>query len=154
LTKVYAFIMLVLLLLCSCSAEKSPFFTVGERFEGETDSDPNISMTVLPGSAAADTVAVTIANHSDHELILDGELHFTLQVYQEDGWYLMEIEPRELWDSKPYNLAPDESMEMTFQWAETYGVLPAGHYRVVKVCDIIHDHYEFTSLLLTSEFTL
>lgn len=103
----------------------------------ETDTkdstEQTVTMTAVEGSAYPGQVSVTVLNPTDTEINSGNEWEFSLQVEKDGQWYDLKAKKDE-WanTSEAYIYETNTPRELTFQWANLYGSLDSGHYRVVK----------------------
>ena len=104
-----------------------------EASDLEVNTHEGVTMTLVDGSAYPGQVQVTILNTTDTEIDSGNSADFFLQVEQDGQWYNLIPKQKEFDNTAEAYIYDEETpREMTIQWADRYGSLDPGHYRVVK----------------------
>ena len=108
-------------------------------------------VTMTPDSPSvkqgADTLALHFENSSDWEYTFGMEPH--LDIAHEGVWYTVPTAEGASWIEIAYALPAGESFDIEFPLKTFYGILPAGHYRIVKPL-----YSEAESAFAIAEFTI
>ena len=121
---------LCLLVLTACGSAPK---VSEEASDLEVNTHEGVTMTVVDGSAYPGQVKVTILNTTDTEIDSGNSADFFLQVEQDGQWYNLIPKQKEFDNTAEAYIYDEETpREMTIQWADRYGSLAPGHYRVVK----------------------
>ncbi len=132
------------LLLSACGIK------VGERFDGEVNNFEGVTMTVVEGTVRPGGLTVQVLNTTDEEIDSGNAYDFGVQVERNGAWYWLEEEGERANTAEVLIYLKDTPRELEFNWADRYGSLPKGHYRVVK------GFFEsaYSNFRLAAEFTL
>ena len=89
-------------------------------------------------------------NTTDEEIDSGNAYDFGVQVERNGAWYWLEEEGERANTAEALIYLKDTPRELEFNWADRYGSLPKGHYRVVK------GFFEsaYSNFRLAAEFTL
>ena len=143
--------------LCLCAALLALVLTgcgaaleLGAENTLETDADPNAAMIALTDTLTPTGVTVRVDNDTGEDLASGNRYDLALQAEQDGRWYAIETGE---WSNtaEAQIFAPGET-EVELSWADSYGALPKGRYRVVKGFWPVAAGE--TPLYLAAEFTL
>lgn len=144
-------VLFCLLLLTGCGAEAK----TGEKFEGEVNTYEGVTMTAVEGTAYPGAVTVEIVNTTDVEIDSGNEHDFGLQKEVDGTWYWLETQKGEYANTAEALIYPkDETVTQELTWANRYGSLPEGHYRVAKWFFEYREPGDTEDFLLAAEFDI
>lgn len=144
-------VLLCVLLLTGCGGEAK----TGEKFEGEVNTYEGVTMTAAEGTAYPGTVTVEILNTTDREIDSGNAYDFSLQKEVNGEWYWLETRKDEYDNTAEALIYPKgETVEQELMWADLYGSLPEGHYRVVKWFFEYREPGGHIDFLLAAEFDI
>lgn len=144
-------VLLCVLLLTGCGGEAK----TGEKFEGGVNTYEGVTMAAVEGTAYPGTVTVEILNTTDAEIDSGNASDFALQKEVDGEWYWLETRKDEYANTAEALIYPKgETVEQELMWANMYGSLPEGHYRVVKHFFEYRGPGDCTDFLLAAEFDI
>jgi len=150
------FLCLLLLLLKACRGPK----LADTPWEGEVNTREDVTMEIVEATVAPDSLTVSITSTSEAEINSGNKYNFSIQMEKDGEWYaLKEGKPKDSTSESIVYSGPDIGpgyfTTLNLTWADRYGELPKGHYRVVKsFSEVNPEGPPHTSFLLAAEFTL
>jgi hypothetical protein len=118
--------LLFALALAGCASE----LKLGGKNEYETDISPDVGMTIADGTLTATGATVELRNDTDGDLASGNGYDLLIQAEREDGWY--DIETGEWTNTAEARLFAPGTSTIELSWADSYGALPPGRYRILK----------------------
>lgn len=144
------FLALCLLTACGGDAKVSD-----QAFEGVVNDYEGVTMTAVEGTAHPGTVTVEILNTTDQDIESGNEYDFALQKEMNGTWYWLQTKQDEYANTAEALLYPEnETVTQKLTWANVYGSLDKGHYRVVKAFFEYGGPGDSVDFLLAAEFDI
>lgn len=104
--------------------------TVGDKSEGEKIEQTGAACTVI--SADSSSLSVRIENNTDSTWQSGNMRDYTLEVKKDGEWYSVNQIGEFANTMELMIFAPGQTLTHTFSFADRYGVLTPGEYRIVK----------------------
>jgi len=120
----------VLALALACLTACGRSLSLGEKVGYDTNTFPGASMAVEADTVTATGAALTITNETGGEILSGNRHDFVVQAEKDGDWY--DIETGEWANTAEAWVLPEGVTDMEASWADRYGALPKGHYRIVK----------------------
>jgi len=141
-------LLIISMSLTACTApDKTDFKTedkkdeieISDKYDGEVNTFDGMTITINEDTLTPSGATVTILNTTDSvdpekDEISSGKPHLmSVHVYKDNAWYKVK-QQKEVGaiTSEAYIYLKDKPMEVEVNWAEYYGELPEGKYRLVK----------------------
>ena len=94
--------------------------------------------------------SATVVFRNDSEYTVSYGTPYELEIKEDGEWHKINVE---LFFTMPLmSLEPGESIDLEFNWAESYGKLAKGEYRIIKSVTVESDNPE--SFYVAAEFTI
>ena len=111
---------------------------IGEKSNVQINNDI-VSLSIKEGTLTKNGVTAILENSSNNTIIYDDT--YELEIKKDGTWYKIEAEL--LFNEPIWNLDGGNSKELDFNWENSYGVLDAGTYRIIKTISLENaDVYE------------
>lgn len=147
--------LLLILLLSLTLAGHGDRPEVGNAFDGEVNAYEGVTMSVVEGTAAPDSITVEVINTTDKEINSGNTGDFAVQIEQDGGWYwLKTLQDEYANTAEAYRYRTNVPKQLELDWTQFYGSLESGHYRVVKPFSEYRGPGDSTHFLLAAEFSL
>lgn len=140
------FISLILLLGVTGCGNKNNF-SVGDKSTVEV-VDKNVVFDLDEETLTNGSASILLRNDSEYNVSYGTP--YELEIKEDGEWHKINVE---LFFTMPLmSLKPGESENLEFNWAESYGELAKGEYRIIKSVTVESDIPE--SFYVASEFTI
>ncbi len=127
--KIFISLLIVCAMLCGCGEK----LELGEAFFSEVDNFEGVSLTIDHTTVTSKGAKFEILNTTDLEVCSGKPYLIALQVEKDDQWHKL-IPKKDNYDStaEAYIYYKNEPQIVQVDWVADYGVLPKGHYRILK----------------------
>lgn len=138
-------VLLCVLLLTGCGVKNN--FKVGEKSNVNV-IDKYVTFDLDEESLTNTSAKVNFRNNSEYTVSYGTP--YELEIKEDGEWHKINVE---LFFTMPsMSLDPGESIDLEFNWAESYGELAVGEYRIIK--NVTIDTKPSESFYVADEFTI
>ena len=137
--------LLLILSLVGCGTK----LNIGKESSIKEGSSLDVTMQVIKGTISLTSLKLCVKNNTDIEILSGNEFDFLLEVYQQGKWFTINTKERE---NTAEALGFMGERELEISWENIYGLLPTGHYRIVKYFFPYSGYKD--GFYLTSEFDI
>nr|MBQ4454304.1 hypothetical protein [Clostridia bacterium] len=124
-------ILVVLLLLSATGCSK---YKDGGLSDVETNTFEGVTMEIDESTVTPVSLKASVINELEgYEVESGNEYVLSLEKLEDDGWHKLVLKDDLVTTSEAYGFGKGKTA-MECVWDSTYGPLPEGHYRVIKVC--------------------
>lgn len=122
-------------------------FDIGEKSAVEV-VDKYVTFEIDDETLTNESATVVFRNNSEYNVSYGTP--YELEIKKDGEWHEINVE---LFFTMPLmSLEPGESIDLEYNWAESYGELAKGEYRIIKSVTVESDNPE--SFYVAAEFTI
>ena len=122
---------------------------IGEKSNVQINNNV-VSLSIKEGTLTNNGVTAILKNSSNNIITYDDV--YELEIKKDDSWYKIEAEL--LFNEPVWNLDSGVSKELEFNWKNSYGVLDAGTYRIIKIISLENADDGYEEFYVGFEFTI
>ncbi len=129
-TKRIAFLTASLTCLMMAFAACSVSLKLGDPFASPVNTVEGLTLQAEADTVTATSLTLTLTNETDQTFASGNDYDFTLQAKEKGNWYA--IREGDFNNTADARIFMPGSHTIEISWANRYGTLPAGEYRIVK----------------------
>lgn len=137
---------------CNSNGTDAPTENQLEESKYIVNDFENVSVSISKDSISSNAISLEFTYYGENQLLLGK--WFVLEVYEDGKWYTLPYEIEITWDAIAYDVDPNQSRTMIYNWENIYPPLSRGKYRIVTQISDYKESGNSTQHYLATEFNI